>query len=84
MRLTLLLLLPIAALGFAPAPVFRDNDRDPALVLRQFQGTWKMPRYDRGGLTMIRANEVYTVEIKKDQWTFFISRNGGAITARSG
>jgi len=83
MRTILLLLLPMVALGFAPAPVYRDPDRDPVLALKRLQGTWRMPRYDRGGLTMIRAREAYTVHIEKDQWTFYISRNGGALTKSS-
>jgi uncharacterized protein (TIGR03067 family) len=83
MRKILLLLLPIAALGFAPAPVYRGNDLDPAYVLKRLQGTWAMPRYDRNRRTMILASEVYTVKIEKDQWTFFISRNGGSLIKSS-
>ena len=72
-----------AALGFAPAPVFRENYRDPAFVLKQLRGTWAMPRYDRNGATMISAGEAYTVKIEKDLWTFYRSQNGGPLMKSS-
>ena len=70
----------VASLGFAPAPVYKANYRDPGFVLKQLQGTWAMPIYEHGGRTMISVGEAYTVKIVKDQWSFFISKNGGPLT----
>ena len=80
MRLTLLLLLPIAALGFAPAPVFREKPNDPESVLKCLQGDWAMPRYEQNGRTRISNGEAYMVKIEKDLWTFYHSHNGGPLT----
>ena len=82
MRKNLFLPLLMAALGFAPAPVFREN-LDPASARKQLQGIWSMSRYDRDGRTMILEREVYTVTIEKGRWTFFISRKGSPLTKRS-
>ena len=79
--LSLLLVgLTAAALGFAPAPVYRGDDLDPAKVLKRLEGTWAMPRYEQAGRTRIAAGEAYTIKIEKDQWTFFRSQKGGRLT----
>ena len=77
------LLLAVTALGFAPAPIYKENGRDPATVLRRLQGSWAMPRYEMAGRTMISPGEAYTVIIEKDQWTFWRSRNGGPLMKSS-
>ena len=79
----LALLLAAAALGFAPAPIYKENARDPASVLKRLQGSWAMPRYESGGRNMINPGEAYTVIIEKDQWTFWRSRNGGPLMKSS-
>ncbi len=81
MRTLLFLLLPIVALGFAPAPVFRERPDDPEVVLRQLQGTWTVPRYERCARTVFLMGEAYIAKIEKDQWTFSISENDGPFTA---
>jgi uncharacterized protein (TIGR03067 family) len=69
-----------ATLGFAPAPIPKENQRDPEVVLKRLQGTWAMPRYEQNGRTMISMGEAYTIKIEKDQWTFFRSQRGGPLT----
>ena len=77
------LLLAASALAFAPAPVYKENARDPDAVLRRLQGTWAMPRYELAGRTLISPGEAYTVKSEKDQWTFWRSRNGGPLIKSS-
>jgi uncharacterized protein (TIGR03067 family) len=77
------LLLLIAALGFAPAPVFRERPDDPVAVLKRLQGTWTVPRYELGGRTAYSKGEAYTIEIEKDRWTFFRSVNGSPLVKLS-
>ena len=77
------LLLAAAAFGFAPAPVYKENARDPDAVLKRLQGTWAMPQYESGRRTLISPGEAYTVKIEKDQWTFWRSQNGGPLTKSS-
>jgi uncharacterized protein (TIGR03067 family) len=79
----IVLLLAASALGFAPAPVYKETGRDPVAVLKRLQGTWAMPQYESGGRTMISPGETYTVKIEKDQWTFWRSQNGGPLTKSS-
>jgi uncharacterized protein (TIGR03067 family) len=73
----------LAALGFAPAPVFKESARTAASDLARLQGTWAMPRYEQNGRTMISMGEAYTVKVEKDQWTFYRSQNGGPLTKSS-
>ena len=82
-RPLLLVGLVVAALGFAPAPIFRENPRDPQSVLDRVQGTWAMPRYEQNRRTLISMGEAYVVKIEKTQWTFFRSQNGGPLTKSS-
>ena len=79
----LLVVLVAASLGFAPAPVYRENSRDPESVLKRLQGEWAMPRYEQNGRTMISMGEAYTVKIEKDVWTFYRSHNGGPLVKSS-
>ena len=75
--------LVLATLGFAPAPIFKENDQDPEVVSKRLQGMWAMPRYEHAGRTMISKGEVHAVQIEKDQWTFLSSDKGGPLTRSS-
>ena len=79
----LLVGLVVATLGFAPAPIPKENYRNSEFVLKRLQGTWAMPRYEQNGRTMISNGEAYTVKIEKDLWTFYRSQNGGPLTKSS-
>ena len=75
MRKILLLLLPIAALGFAPAPVYREKPSDPDAVLRRLQGGWR-------GVSYRQANDfVFRVQVEKDRWRFFVGSPPTQATA---
>src|SRR5665213_12752 len=70
MRKTLFLLLSLAALGFAPAPVFREKPDDPESILRRLQGGWRGISYQNSGRTLY-AGTPFRVHLKKDRWGFF-------------
>ena len=83
MRRLLFSLLSIVALGFAPAPVFRERPDDPEAVLKRLQGTWMVSRYEQGGQTIFAKGEAFEIKIEKDRWTFFLSRDGLPVTTSS-
>jgi uncharacterized protein (TIGR03067 family) len=62
-------------LGFAPAPVFKKRPLDPD----RLEGTWDVTLYDQCGQSHLSSGLAYTVEIEKDQLTFFWSQNGGPL-----
>jgi uncharacterized protein (TIGR03067 family) len=67
---TILLALSIAALGFAPAPVFRERPDDPEADLRRFQGSWRAVSYrNSGGYQMIDSS--FRLRVEKDGWRMF-------------
>ena len=70
MRKTLLLLLPIAALGFAPAPVYRERPNDPDAILRRLQGGWRGVSYHQGKRNNMLSSP-FRVHLDKDRWRFF-------------
>ena len=70
MRKTLLSLLSLAMLGFAPAPVFREKPNDPDAVLRRLQGGWRGVSYSQGGKD-IMGGAAFRMQVEKDTWRFF-------------
>lgn len=70
MRKTLLLLLPVAALGFAPAPVFRERPTDPEAVLKRLGGRWRNVLYEKDGQDMA-GGVPYQNRIEADHWEVF-------------
>jgi uncharacterized protein (TIGR03067 family) len=69
MRKIMLLLLPIAALGFAPAPVFREKPNDPDAVLRRFEGDWRVVSCRSGGRNVM-VGTTFRIRVEKDRWRF--------------
>ena len=75
-----LLLLAIAALGFAPAPVFRERPNDPEAVLRRLQGGWRGVSYRNGGQNHM-VGTPFRVHLEKDGWRFFVGTPPGQTNA---
>ena len=69
MQMPLLLLLPLA-LGFAPAPVFRERPNDPEAILHRLQGGWRGVSYSQGGQKQL-VGTPFRVHLDKDHWRFF-------------
>ena len=65
-----LFLVSIVALGFAPAPVFRERADDPEVILRRLQGGWRGVSYRNQGQDQI-VGTPFRVQLDKDQWRFF-------------
>ena len=68
---TIFLLLSIAALGFAPAPVYRERPNDADTVHRRFQGGWRGVSYKHGGQDLMLGSP-FRVHLEKDRWRFFV------------
>ena len=73
MRKILLLLLPLAALGFAPAPVFREKPSDPDAVLRRLQGGWRGVSCKKGGRSLF-IGIPFRTQLDKDHWRSYYGK----------
>ena len=76
MRKALLILLPLAALGFAPAPVYRERPNDREAILRRLQGGWRGVAFKQDGRDLF-AGTPFRVSLEKDRWKFSTG-NGAA------
>ena len=65
-----LLLLSMVALGFAPAPVFRERPDDAEAILRRLQGGWRGVSYKSRSQDQL-VGTPFRVQLDKDRWRFF-------------
>jgi uncharacterized protein (TIGR03067 family) len=77
MRKPLLLLLPLAALGFAPAPVYRERPDDREVILRRLQGDWRGVAFKQDGRDLY-AGILFRVSLEKDRWKFSTGNGAGS------
>lgn len=65
----LILLLAVAAAGFAPAPFPKKERAQNRDDLEAMQGMWRMTAYQSGGSSI---SHNYKVRIKGNRWTFIL------------
>ena len=79
MRKILLSLLSIAALGFAPAPVYRERPNGPETILRRLQGSWEITRYEYNDVSVHPAWVSGYAVVVRDKMTFFRRMGEGRV-----
>ena len=76
-----LVLLGIASLGFAPAPVYRERRGSAEDELKNLQGRWLLVSRTRGG-KRVTNHVAYAVQISGDRWVLS-SKDGTFRSSRT-